>query len=46
MKEPIYIIDGARTPFLRFGDRVQIEMRDRAGRSIFGTLDNRVARSS
>src|SRR5690606_15032521 len=26
----------ARTPFLRFGDRVRIEMQDAAGRSIFG----------
>jgi fumarylacetoacetate (FAA) hydrolase len=36
----------ARTGFLKFGDRVEIEMRDRAGRSIFGKLDARVARSS
>ncbi len=35
-----------RTPFLRFGDRVEIEMLDAGGRSIFGTLDNRVTRSS
>jgi len=27
------------TPFLRFGDRVRIEMTDRAGRSIFGAID-------
>ena len=33
-----------RTPFLQFGDRVSIEMRDGAGRSIFGALDNRVVR--
>jgi fumarylacetoacetate (FAA) hydrolase len=32
----------ARTPFLQFGDRVSIEMLDARGRSIFGTLDNRV----
>ena len=31
-----------RTPFLRFGDRVHIEMRDAQGQSIFGALDNRV----
>ena len=37
---------GARTPFLKFGDRVEIEMRDAGGRSIFGSLDNRVVRSS
>ena len=32
----------ARTPFLKFGDRVSIEMLDARGRSIFGALDNRV----
>jgi fumarylacetoacetate (FAA) hydrolase len=31
-----------RTPFLRFGDRVRIEMRDAAGRSIFGAIDQQV----
>ena len=31
-----------RTPFLQFGDRVTVEMRDTAGRSIFGALINRV----
>jgi fumarylacetoacetate (FAA) hydrolase len=35
----------ARTPFLRFGDRVSIEMLDADGRSIFGALDNRVTRA-
>ena len=34
----------ARTPFLRFGDRVTIEMLDAEGRSIFGALDNRVVK--
>jgi fumarylacetoacetate (FAA) hydrolase len=33
-----------RTPFLRFGDRVRIEMFDAAGHSIFGAIDQRVAR--
>lgn len=33
-----------RTPFLRFGDRVRIEMLDAAGRSIFGAIDQRVVR--
>jgi fumarylacetoacetate (FAA) hydrolase len=33
------------TPFLRFGDRVRVEMFDRAGRSIFGAIDQRVVRS-
>jgi fumarylacetoacetate (FAA) hydrolase len=35
-----------RTPFLKFGDRVSIEMRSRDGVNIFGTLDNRVIRAS
>jgi len=30
------------TPFMRFGDRVRIEMRDAAGASVFGTIDQRV----
>jgi fumarylacetoacetate (FAA) hydrolase len=34
-----------RTPFLKFGDRVTIEMRDARGATIFGTLDNRVVRA-
>jgi fumarylacetoacetate (FAA) hydrolase len=34
----------ARTPFLRFGDRVRIEMLDPAGRSIFGAIDQKVVR--
>jgi fumarylacetoacetate (FAA) hydrolase len=34
----------ATTPFLRFGDRVRIEMLDRAGRSIFGAIDQRIVR--
>ncbi len=33
-----------RTPFLRFGDRVRIEMPDRSGRSIFGAIDQTVIR--
>ncbi|MDE2182833.1 MAG: fumarylacetoacetate hydrolase family protein [Alphaproteobacteria bacterium] len=33
----------ARTPFLRFGDRVRLEMFDHDGRSIFGAIDQRVA---
>ena len=31
-----------RTPFLKFGDRVHIEMSDEAGRSIFGAIDQEV----
>ena len=32
----------ARTPFMRFGDRVRIEMFDAEGRSIFGAIDQEV----
>ena len=34
------------TPFLRFGDRVRVEMFDTAGRSIFGAIDQRVVAAS
>ncbi len=34
----------ATTPFLKFGDRVRIEMLDAAGATIFGAIDQRVAR--
>jgi fumarylacetoacetate (FAA) hydrolase len=34
-----------RTPFLRFGDRVRIEMLDAKGASIFGALDNPVVKA-
>ena len=37
------ILEGKpRTPFLRFGDRVRIEMLDAAGRSIFGAIEQEV----
>ena len=32
------------TPFMRFGDRVRIEMLDAAGQSVFGAIDQRVRR--
>ena len=32
------------TPFLRFGDRVRIEMLDSGGKSIFGAIDQKVVR--
>jgi fumarylacetoacetate (FAA) hydrolase len=32
-----------RTPFMSFGDRVRMEMRDGAGQSVFGAIDQRVA---
>jgi len=35
-----------RTPFLKFGDRVSIEMLGADGGNIFGTLDNRVVRTA
>jgi fumarylacetoacetate (FAA) hydrolase len=34
----------ASTPFLRFGDRVRIEMLDAAGQSIFGAIEQVVER--
>ena len=33
-----------RTPFLRFGDRVRIDMLDEAGQSIFGAIEQEVVR--
>jgi fumarylacetoacetate (FAA) hydrolase len=34
----------AKTPFMRFGDRVRIEMLDAGGQSIFGAIDQKVVR--
>jgi len=34
------------TPFMRFGDRIRIEMQDAEGRSIFGAIDQQVRRRS
>jgi fumarylacetoacetate (FAA) hydrolase len=34
-----------RTPFLKFGDRVRIEMLDASSRSVFGSIDQTVARN-
>ncbi len=34
----------AKTSFLKFGDRVRIEMRDDDGLSIFGAIDHEVRR--
>lgn len=40
------IREGApRTPFLKFGDLVRIEMRDRQGGDLFGAIEQRVAPS-
>ena len=33
------------TPFLKFGDRVKIEMFDASGRSVFGAIEQRVIRA-
>jgi fumarylacetoacetate (FAA) hydrolase len=33
-----------KTPFMKFGDRIRIEMNDAAGRSIFGAIDQKVAK--
>jgi len=35
----------ARTPFLKQGDRVRIEMRDESGHSIFGAIEQDVGGS-
>ncbi len=45
-KRMLETIDGGTpiTPFLRFGDRVRIEMRDADGNSIFGAIDQEVQR--
>jgi fumarylacetoacetate (FAA) hydrolase len=39
-------IEGGKplTPFMKFGDRIRIEMLDRDGRSIFGAIDQKVVR--
>src|SRR5215471_8879209 len=39
-------IDGGKplTPFMKFGDRIRIEMLDRAGQSIFGAIDQKVVK--
>jgi fumarylacetoacetate (FAA) hydrolase len=33
-----------RTPFMRFGDIIRIEMKDQGGRSIFGAIEQRIER--
>ena len=37
-------LGAAKTPFLRFGERVRIEMFDSQGRSIFGAIDQQYVR--
>lgn len=43
----IELLDGgkAATPYMKFGDRVRIEVLDDAGRSIFGAIDQRIVRA-
>ena len=40
----IEIVDtgAARTDYMRFGDRIKIEVLDRAGQSVFGSIDQQV----
>jgi len=33
------------TPFMKFGDRVRIEMLDRAGQSVFGAIEQSIERA-
>jgi fumarylacetoacetate (FAA) hydrolase len=33
-----------KTPYMKFGDTVRIEMKDKAGHSIFGAIEQKVAR--
>jgi fumarylacetoacetate (FAA) hydrolase len=41
------IADGeAKTPFMKFGDRIRIEMLDAEGKSIFGAIDQTVAQAA
>lgn len=35
----------ARTPFMKFGDRIRIEMLDAAGQSVFGAIDQQITQS-
>jgi fumarylacetoacetate (FAA) hydrolase len=35
----------AKTPFLKFGDRVRIEMLDASGASMFGAIDHEVKKA-
>jgi fumarylacetoacetate (FAA) hydrolase len=39
-------LGGAKTPFLRFGERVRIEMFDTGNRSIFGAIDQRYVKGA
>jgi fumarylacetoacetate (FAA) hydrolase len=45
-KRALELIAGgaATTPFLKFGDRIEIEMRDAEGRSVFGAIEQELVR--
>ena len=47
-RRAIELADGGEvvTQYMRYGDRVRIEMLDAAGRSIFGAIDQRVVPAS
>ena len=47
-KRAIETIEGGapKTPFMRFGDTIRIEVKDAAGASIFGAIEQKVARLS
>jgi len=47
-KRAIETIEGGapKTPFMRFGDTIRIEAKDAAGASIFGAIEQKVARLS
>ncbi len=46
-KRVLEIIQGGKpvTPFMKFGDRVRIEMKDKAGESIFGAIEQTVEKA-
>jgi fumarylacetoacetate (FAA) hydrolase len=35
-----------QTPFLKFGDTIRVEMLDRGGRSVFGAIEQTIARAA
>jgi fumarylacetoacetate (FAA) hydrolase len=39
-------LGAARTPFLRFGDTVRIDMRDAKGATVFGSIEQKIVRRS
>jgi fumarylacetoacetate (FAA) hydrolase len=47
-KRAIETIEGGKpkTPFMRFGDTIRIDMKDAAGASIFGAIEQKVAKLS